>query len=75
MLPVSSDFIEFVQRASFSGEDVFGRLCPVERLRLGVVLPEVVVDGGFQIVDAGVTAPADAPCRDLGKETLDQVQP
>jgi len=39
------------------------------------VLPKVVVDGGFQIVDAGVTAPADALCRDLGKEAFDQVEP
>ncbi len=39
------------------------------------MLPKVVVDGGFQIVDAGVTAPADALCRDLGKEAFDQVEP
>jgi hypothetical protein len=56
LLPVSSEFIEVVQRASFSAEDASGRLGPVERLRLGVVLPAVVVDGGFQIVNAGVTA-------------------
>ena len=60
MLPVPSDFIEFVQRAPFSGKDIVGRLGPVEGLWLGVVLRKVVVDGGFQVVDAGVTAPADA---------------
>lgn len=32
MLPVSSDFIEFVQRASFTGEDVFGGFGPGKRL-------------------------------------------
>ena len=75
MLPFSSDFIEFVQRAPFTGVDVFGRFGPGKGLWLCVVLPEVVVDGGFQVVDAGVSAPADAPCRDLGKEAFDHVQP
>ena len=61
MLPVSSDCIEFVQRASFPGQDIFGRFAPVEWLRLGVMLSKVFVDGGLQVVDAGVTAPPDAP--------------
>jgi len=60
LLPVSSDFIEFVERASFSGEDVLGCLGPGEGLRLGIVLPKIVVDGGLQVFDAGVAAPADA---------------
>ena len=75
MLPWSTDFIEFVQCASFTGEDVFGGFGPGKGLWFCVVLPKVVVDGGFQIVDAGVTAPADALCRDLGKEAFDQVEP
>jgi len=73
LLPWSTDFIEFVQRASFSGEDVFGRFGPGEGLRLGVMAQQVVVDGGLQIVDAGVTSPADAPCCDRGEEALDKV--
>ena len=46
MLPISSDFIEFVQRASFSGEDVLGCFGPGEGLRLGVVLT-VGADKGY----------------------------
>ena len=75
MLPWSTDFIEFVQRASFSGEDVVSRFGPGEGLWLFVVLQQVVVDGGLQIVDAGVAAPADAPCGDRGEEAFDKVQP
>ena len=75
MLPVPSDFIEFVERALFSGEDVLGRFGPGEGLWLGVVLRKVVVDGGFQIADARVTASPNALCRDLGEEAFDKVQP
>jgi hypothetical protein len=57
---VPSDFFEFVQRASFPGKDIFGGFGRGEGLRLGVVLPQVVVDRGLQIADTGVTAPADA---------------
>jgi len=32
----------------------------VKRLRLGIVLTKVVVDGGFQVINAGVAAPSDA---------------
>lgn len=60
MLPVVSDFIESVQSAPFSGNDVLGGLGPGEGLRLGVVLHQVVVDGGLQVADAGVAAAADA---------------
>ena len=60
MLPVSSDFIEFVQRALLPGEDVFGGFGPSEGFGPGVVLQQVVVDGGLQVTDAGVTAPTDA---------------
>lgn len=60
MLPVSPDFIEGVERAAFAGEDVFGALGPPEGLGLLVVLGEIVVDCGFQIVDAGITAASDA---------------
>ena len=75
MLPVASDFIEFIQRASFPGQDVLGRFGPGKGVLFCVVLSKVVVDGGLQIVDAGVSAPVDALCRDLGKEAFDQVEP
>ena len=44
MLPISPDFIESVQGTAFPFEDVLGGLGPDERLRLGVVLHEVVID-------------------------------
>jgi hypothetical protein len=75
LLPWSTDFIEFVQCASFTGEDVVSRFGPGEGLWLRVVLGQVVVDGDLQFVDAGVTAPADALGRDFGKEAFDQVEP
>ena len=75
LLPVSSDFTEFVQRASFPSEDVFGSLGPGEGLWLCVVLPQVIVDGGLQIADAGVTGSPDALRRDFGEEAFDEVQP
>jgi len=67
--------IEHIERAALAGEDVFGGFAPDEGLRLGVVLEQVVVDCAFEIVDAGVAAAADALCRDLGEEALDEVQP
>ncbi len=75
MLPISPDFVEGVKRTAFAGDDVIGCLAPDKGLRLCVVQQEVFVDGGFQIVDAGVTAAADAPCGNLGKEAFDHVQP
>jgi len=75
LLPVRSDFVEFVQRASFPSEDVFGSFGPGEGLWLCVVLPQVVIDGGLQIANAGVTASPDALRRDLGKKAFDEVQP
>ena len=75
MLPVSANFIEGIQGAAFSSEDVLGGFGPYERLRLGVVEQQVVVDRLFQVIDAGVAAPADASCGDLGEEALDQVHP
>ena len=59
MLPVSLDFIESVQGAAFSGEDVFGGLAPDEWPGLGIVLHQAVADGGLQFAAAGVTAAAD----------------
>ena len=75
LLPVSPDFIEGVQRATLSSEDIVGRFGPGEGLRAGVVLEEVVVDRVLEIVDAGVAAAADLLCGDLGEEALDEVQP
>lgn len=59
MLRVSADFIEGIERASFSGDYIVCRLCPYDWLRLGVVLQYVIVDCGLQVVDAGVAATPD----------------
>ena len=45
MLPVSADFIEGIERASLSGDNVVGRFRPYEWLRLGIVLQQVIIDG------------------------------
>ncbi len=75
MLPVSPDLIESIKRAAFAGDYVFGGLAPDEGLWFGVVLHEVVVDRALEVVDAGIAAPSDALCGDLGEEALDEVQP
>ena len=75
MLPVSSDFIESVERAAFAGEDILGGLGPFERLRLFVVVGQIVVDRGLQVIDAGIAAASDSPCCDLGEEAFHKVQP
>ena len=67
--------IELIERAALAGEDVLGGFAPDEGLRLGVVLPQVVVDHGLELIDAGVAASADALCGDLGEEAFDQVHP
>ena len=75
MLPISPDLIESIKRSALAGDDVFGSPAPDERLGLGVVLHEVVVDRPFEVIDAGVAATADALCGDLGEEAFDEVQP
>ena len=75
MLPVSADFIEDFESPAFSCEDIVGGFCPDEWLGLGVVLQQVVVDGGLQITDAGVAAASDAFRGDFGEEAFDEVQP
>ena len=75
MLPTAADRIESVEGAPFPGEDIFGRLAPDERFGLGVVMSQVFVDRGLEIIDAGVASPAYLPCRDRRKEALDEVQP
>lgn len=75
MLPISADIIERVDGPALSPEDVFGRFGPDEWSGLGIVQDEVVVDRLFQIIDAGVTSPPDAPDGDFGEEAFHQVHP
>ena len=75
LLPVSSDLVERIERATPAREDVLGGFVPDEGLRLCVVLQQIVVDRVLEFVDAGIAATADAFCRDLGEETLDEDQP
>lgn len=51
---------------AFAGEDVFGALGPPEGLRLFVVLREIVVDRGLQLIDAEIAAAGGTPWRDGG---------
>jgi hypothetical protein len=57
--PISPDLVERIECAALSGEDVCGALSPVEGLRLGVVIKQVVVDRVFELVGAGVAAAPD----------------
>ena len=75
LLPISPDLIERVERTALPGENVFGGLAPDERLRLGVVQQQIVVDRVLEVVDAGVATATDALCGDLGEEAFDQVHP
>lgn len=60
-LPVSPDFIERVECTAFAGKDVLCDLGAPEGLRRLVVLCEIVIDRGLQIIDAGIAAAADTP--------------
>ena len=75
MLPVSSDLIESIKRAAFPGENIFGGFGPFEGLGPLVVVRQIVVDRGLEIVDAGIAAAPDAFHGDLGEEALDEVHP
>ena len=55
--------------------DILGGLGPPEGLRLLVVLRQIVVDRGLQVIDAGIAATSDAPRCDFGKKAFDKVQP
>lgn len=59
-MPVAADFIDSVQGAAFAGDDVIGGFAPDERLWLGVVEQEIIVDGRVQIIEAGIAFPANA---------------
>ena len=52
-----------------------GGLCPHEGFWGGIVLVEIVMDGGLQLRDALEDAAPDALAGDLGEEALDEVQP
>jgi hypothetical protein len=69
------DCVEFVEGASFAGEDVGGGLGPHVGLGGCIVLQQVVFDRLFQFGDAGERATANAFVRDPGEEALDEVQP
>ena len=73
MLPFSLDLVERIEHAALAGEDVLGAFAPDERLRLGFVLCQIVVDLALEIVDAGVASAADALCSDFGKDAFDEV--
>jgi len=44
-------------------------------LGLFIMLRQIVIDRGLQVIDAGIAATSDAPRRDLGEEALHEVQP
>jgi hypothetical protein len=55
LLHVFSDLIELIERVAFPVEDVFGHR-PSEELWFCLVLTEVVVDGGFEVLYINVAA-------------------
>ena len=69
------DRLQRIESAAFFLQDDLGRFRPHERLRIGVVVQEIVVDRGFQLCHAGEGTAPDALAGDLGEEALDEVQP
>ena len=56
-------------------DDVIRGFGPDERLRIGIVVFDVIVDGAFQFRHAGKYPSADPLCGDLSEPALNQVQP
>ena len=56
-------------------EDLASGLCPDEGFWAGVMVVEIVHDGGFEIGDALEDAAPDTLAGDLGEEALDHVEP
>ena len=56
-------------------EDLGGSLGPDVGFGIAIVVIEIVRDGLFEFIDALEDAAADAFSGDLGKESLDHVEP
>ena len=56
-------------------EDFTGGLGPDEGLGIGIVVVEVIHDGGLELGDAREGAASNAVAGDLGEEALDHVEP
>ena len=56
-------------------EDFVGGFGPDERLWIGIVVVQVVMDSALKFGDALEGAAADAVSRDLGEEALNHVEP
>jgi hypothetical protein len=65
------DSLEDIESASRFVENNLGALGPHERLRVGIVAVEIVVDSALEFGHASERAAADALLRDLGEEALD----
>jgi len=74
LVPVA-DEVEEIERPSLASEDIVGAFGPHERLRIGVMAHQVVVDGVLEVGDAPEGAAPDALGCDLGEEPLDEVEP
>lgn len=68
-------FMAGVQRAACSCENVLGGFSTPEGFGVFIMLRQIVIDRGLQVVGAGITATSDAPRRYLGEEGLHEVQP
>ena len=74
MIPDSGLF-EGVSRAGDLCEDFFGGFGPDERLGVGIVVFEVVVNGSFEFGDGGEDAATDALLSNQAEEALDLIEP
>ena len=74
MIPLRNGFEGATRTADF-GKDFLGGFCPDEGLGMGIVMVEVVVDGGFELGNRGEDAAPDAVVSDQAEEALDLVEP
>lgn len=68
-------YVHCSTQAIYRTSDFLGGFGLDDRLWLGLVLQQAVLDHGFKIIHAGVAFAADAFCGDLGEDVLDEVHP
>jgi len=74
-MDLTPDLFECCSRTGDFGEDFFGGFGPEEGLWVGIVVFQVVVNGGFELGNGGEDAATDALLSDQPEDALDLIEP